>query len=216
MMKLAIGIPHNFVMIPSNFFDSMMMLKKPSGFIYIRDYSVNSIDIMRNTIVERALDESCTHLIMMDTDQLYHSDTLLQLLSHDLFVVGALVYRRYPPFDPLMFRGKINYYQSVNKWEENGLVEVDATGTGCLMFNTEVFKTIKKPWFKFKKNPNRVKGGVVGEDIGFCSELKKAGYKIYVDTSIPAGHLSTMVVDKNTYDWYKFTVEVNKQRSTIK
>lgn len=183
-------------MVPSAFFDSFIAAEKPE-WVYLRS-SAGPIDEMRNNIVREAIQSGCSHLIMMDTDQVYHPGTIPKLLSHKLPIVGCLVYRRYPPFDPLMLSGKINNYQTIKEWEPESLVEVDATGTGCLMFDINVFKDMPDPWFYFRKSDN----GAVGEDIGFCSDLRAKGYKIYVDTSIPAGHLSQMVINEGTWKLY--------------
>jgi hypothetical protein len=77
---------------------------------------------------------------------------------------------------------------------------VDATGAGCLMFDMEVFRKMPKPWFRAQRNPD---GTPIGEDIGFCQDLKAAGYKIFVDTSVPAGHLTTMIVNTQTNRLYR-------------
>jgi len=195
--KLGIGIPTNFTMIPTEFFDSFILMEKPE-WIYLRA-STGHIEDMRNGIVKNAIQAGCSHLIMMDTDQVYDAQTIPRLLSHKLPIVGCLVYRRYPPFDPLMLRGEIGKYQNINEWEPGSLVEVDATGTGCVLYDVDVFKKMPSPWFKFSKSS----GAVVGEDIGFCSDLREAGYKIFVDTSIPAGHLSRMIINEGTWKLYR-------------
>jgi hypothetical protein len=196
-MKLGIGIPCNYEHVPRAFFESMMILKKPDYELIMSIYG--NIDEMRNGIVKEAQRIGCTHLLMMDTDMLYHPDTIYRLLSHNLPVVGALCYRRKPPFDPLMYKGRPGNYHSMDEWETD-LVEVDATGTGCLMFDMDIFKRMPEPWFKIRQNPD---GSPIGEDIGFCHDLRNAGYKIYVDTTIPAAHLTTMQVTDETYRWYK-------------
>lgn len=196
-MKLGIGIPCNYEHVPRAFFESMMILKKPDYELIMSIYG--NIDEMRNGIVKEAQRIGCTHLLMMDTDMLYHPDTIYRLLSHNLPVVGALCYRRKPPFDPLMYKGQPGDYHSIDEWETD-LVEVDATGTGCLMFDMDIFKRMPEPWFKIRQNPD---GSPIGEDIGFCHDLRSAGYKIYVDTAIPAAHLTTMQVTDETYRWYK-------------
>jgi len=144
-------------------------------------------------------------LMMCDVDQVYHPKTITRLLSHNLPVVGALVHRRYPPFDSLMLKmvktdEVRNAYVPIDEWKDGSLVEVDATGGGCLMFNMEVFRKLPRPWFKMQKNPD---GSTIGEDIGFCMELKKAGYRIFVDTSVPAGHLTTLIVNTATSRLYQ-------------
>ena len=129
--KLGIAIPLTFPFVPAGFFYSFAVMDRPN---YIFMHQDNGpIDALRNNLVEQALTEGCSHLIMLDTDMEYHRETIPRLLSHRLPIVGALCYRRYPPFDPLMLRGSpVEGYESVDKWEDGELVEVDATGTGCL------------------------------------------------------------------------------------
>lgn len=210
---LGIGIPLNFPMVPDDFFDSFIIMEKPD-FVYLRSRS-GHIDDMRNNIVIDALESGCTHLIMMDTDQVYDVKTITKLLEHRLPVVGCLVYRRYPPFDPLMLRGKINSYQTILDWSPGDLVEVDATGTGCLLFEMEVFRKIPGPWFMHRKIPDIGSGGIVSEDIAFSSDLRMAGYRIFVDTSIPAGHLTRLQVNEALWKLYKKTIEVEAQTHEI-
>lgn len=200
VVKLGIGLPLSFHMIPSAFFDSFIQLEKPGINYTVYRTSKGGVDDMRNEIVKMALNDGVTHLIMMDTDQVYDPQTITRLLSHGLPIVGCLVYRRYPPFDPLMLKGSVGKYQTITAWEPGDLVEVDATGTGCVLFDIDVFRKMPEPWFKFRKNDD---DSVIGEDIGFCADLREAGYRIYVDTSIPAGHLSQFQVTGGT--WKLFT-----------
>jgi hypothetical protein len=202
-MKLAVMVPLSFPHVPASFFHSFVLMEKPD-FIYIHADN-GPIHALRNNCVERALSEGCTHGIFMDTDQVYHPLTITRLLSHRLPVVGALVHRRYPPFDSLMLRviegPQFNRYDSIDEWKEGELVEVDATGGGCLMFDMQVFRKMPRPWFRDDKAPEGLPP--IGEDIGFCQDLKAAGYKIFVDTSVPAGHLTTMIVNRQTNRLYR-------------
>jgi len=205
--RLGIGLPLSYHMIPSAFFDSFISMEKPP-FVYLRT-SNGPIDEMRNAIVKDAFESNCTHLIMMDTDQVYDPKTIPRLLSHNLPIVGCLVYRRYPPFDPLMLRGEMGKYQTVEEWDKDALVEVDATGTGCLLFDMEVFRKMPAPWFRARREPET--GKPIGEDIGFCSELRAAGYKVFVDTAVPAGHLSQMQITDGSWRLYRRLNELSKQ-----
>ena len=199
-LKPAIAIPLTYQHVPTPFFDNFILLHKPEDCIYLRATN-GPIDDLRNDLVNHALKINCSHIIMMDTDMLYHPKTIVKLLTYDLPVVGALCYRRYPPFDPLMFRGEVNHYRTIMDWKEGDLVEVDATGTGCIVFHMDVFRNMPPPWFKFRQNEEEE--GIIGEDIGFCSDLRKAGYKIYVDTSVPSSHLTTLEVNHQTWLLYR-------------
>lgn len=208
--KLGIGIPLTWPQVPSPFFDSFTIMEKPP-FHYLRANN-GPIDELRNNLVEQAQNLGCSHLIMMDADMVYPRMVLAPLLRHKRPVAGGLCFRRYPPFDPLIYRGGINRYKTIEEWTEGELLEVDATGTGCLLFDMEVFDRVKPPWFRFEPNPNQEVGGLIGEDIGFCSRLKAAGYQIFVDTSIEIGHLSTFEVTRETWQLYKQLKEVQKRR----
>jgi len=210
--KLCIGIPLTFPFVPSGFFYSFAHMEKPKEYTLIHaDNGSGSIDALRNDLVDMALQVGASHLIMMDTDQIYPVETIPKLLSHKLPVVGCVVNRRYPPFDPILLRGKMGAYESIDEWEEGALVEVDATGTGCIMFNMEVFRKMPRPWFKFRKLET---GEGIGEDIGFCHDLKESGYRIFVDTSIQCGHLTTLNVTMSTYQLYK-SVKIKQHKASL-
>lgn len=204
---LAVGVPCTFPFVPTSFFYSFVLLERPS-FTFIHADN-GGIDALRNDIVDTALAIGATHLIMLDVDMIYHPQTITRLLSHKLPVVGAMCFRRYPPFDSIMLKLTPEGYKSIDEWGEDELVEVDATGCGCIMYNMEVFRKLPRPWFKFRKHEET--GAVIGEDIGFCQELKDAGYKIFVDTSVPADHLTTMAVNEKTNRLYRAMKEKQHQ-----
>ena len=192
--SLAIGIPCSFPSVPIDFFRSFALMEKPSYTLIIK--TNGPIDTLRNDIIEKAMAERCTHVLMLDIDQVYPVDTIPKLLSHNVSVVNAMVPRRYPPFDPIMLQLTSEGYKPMGygDWEDGELVEVDDTGTGCILYNLEVFKKIPYPWFEFKKHPET--GLVIGEDVGLCQKLQAAGYKIYVDTSVEIEHLTIIKINK--------------------
>jgi hypothetical protein len=242
-VKLAIGIPCSFPMVPVQFFDAFAFMEKPD-YVLIRKNN-GPVDTLRNDIVRKALSIEATKLIMLDTDMIYHPKTIPSLLIRNLPILGALCFRRYPPFDSIMLRITDTGYESINDWNEGDLIDVDATGAGCIMYDMEVFKAMdrraekeiaefeklrpsesdmalmpkstrdyilglqercvhpRQPgvYFKFRKDPHT--GLSIGEDIGFCQELKAAGYKIFVDTSVPSDHLTTMAVNREVNKLYE-------------
>lgn len=168
-----------------------------------------SIDAVRNNLVHKALQLGCTHLIMMDTDQIYNSpDMIERMLAHDKPVVGGKVHRRYPPFDPLMMRGRRDgefRFVDDKEIEAGGIIEVDATGCGCVLYDMNVFIDIDHPWFETETGEH---GQTVGEDIAFCKKLRDSGYKIFVDCDIDIQHLSLLAIDWGTHKLYKKLREV--------
>jgi hypothetical protein len=195
---IGIGIPCNFPWVPLSFFNSFALMEKPSFQFITADNG--PIDTLRNDIVQKALDVGVTRLIMMDVDQVYPGDTVVKLLKHKLPFVGVSVNRRYPPFDPIMMKLTDAGYEPISDYERGDLIEVDATGAGCVMYDMAIFKELPYPWFRFQKDPKT--GATIGEDIGLCQDLKARGYRLFVDTAIEVGHLTTMIVNNATHDLY--------------
>jgi len=213
-LNLAIGVPCSFPTVPVSFFYSFVHLDRPE-FTFIHADN-GPVDVLRNDIVNTAMSLGMTKLIMLDVDMVYHPKTITRLLSHNLPIVAALSFRRYPPFDSIMLRaaeeGNVKGYLSVDEWTQDEIVEVDATGAACIMYDMDVFRKMPAPWFKFRKLDD---GTNVGEDIGFCQDLKAAGYRIFVDTSVPADHLTTMAVNRQTNLLYRaiITDRLSKQEA---
>jgi len=203
-IKLGIGLPLTDDKVYTQFLDSWIQMETPDRWVYCRPQFKGPIDAVRNHIVEEALDWDCTHLLMLDTDQEHPPDVVMKLLSHDLPIVGAKVYRRYPPYDPILLRGSIPIFGHVSDEEcESGeLVEVDATGCGALMCKMDVFLNIPRPWFKWEMPKIDDVDVMIGEDFYFCNKAKEAGYKIYVDTSLEVSHLTIMEVNQAAYKLY--------------
>lgn len=203
---LAIGFPLVDPTVPVQFFTSFVCLEKPEAYTFLLPQFPHgpwsgSIADARNSLVEQAQQAGAKWLLMCDTDQTYPADALVKLLSHGKDVCGVRVHRRWPPFDPIFYRGTVGKYLSVPDEEaySGDLIEVDATGTGCLLLNMELFDDLPYPWFSFSV----VDGNAVGEDINFCSKVRDAGRQIWIDTSIEVGHLTTMEVGKTLHQLCK-------------
>jgi hypothetical protein len=203
--KLGIAFPLADRDVPAQFFVSVLNMVPDEYCLLIPRFPAgkfaDSLCSVRNDLVEQALEKGCTHLLMADTDQVYPADTIEKLLSHEKDIVGVAVHRRWPPYDLIMMRGELGSYTHVPEAEcySGVLVPVDATGTGCLLFDTRVFLDIPRPWFEF----GQANGNPVGEDILFCSKARAAGFEIFVDTSIQVDHLTTLRVNRGTREVHR-------------
>ena len=212
-IKLGIALPNVQDTYPSEFVDSFCQITKPSH-LYLKPTGGGPIDAVRNDLILKAMTCDCTHIWMTDTDQVYPQNVLMRLLSHDVDIVAAKVHKRYPPYDPILLRGTLDHFDVVpdEEWskDDGQLVEVDATGFGSVLINMEVFEKIDRPWFQFDMYNNQ---NPIGEDIGFYTKAKAAGYRVFVDCSIKIGHLVRLVVNEESYFAYK---DVKDGKSGIK
>lgn len=218
-VKLAIGVPltdqwvytqffFSFIKVITEYMSSLIKNGKSISFdVFMPDFPCQ-VDAARNNLVMQALQAGCTHILMMDTDQMYNTSNMIdRLLAHDKPVVGARVHRRYPPFDPLLLRGEVGKLYQVPDDEIKDAsgefkteVPVDYTGAGCIMFDMKIFNDLlPAKWFQFKTGDQ---GQPVGEDIAFCDVLKEHNIPIIVDCSIDIKHLTLLSTDWGTYKLY--------------
>ena len=214
-MKLGIGIPLTTDREWTQFWDSFHLLRKPDH-VYMRPQFRGPMDVVRNDLVRQAIESDCTHLLLMDTDQVYHdSDMIYKMLEHDRHFVGTVVHRGYPPYDPLVFRFGDEGLVKVPDEEVYGgeLIEVDAIGGGCALYKTEIFSSlISAPWFEDMSRMSAGSGrGGPGEDINICYKVRAKRVKIFVDTSILIHHLTLLAIDRGFYMLFKKLQEL-KQR----
>lgn len=136
----------------------------------------------RNKLAHIALEEGYSHILFVDSDMTFNPDTLTKMLAHDKDILGlAANHRRFP----LQSVVKPLNEEDINKPLPTELFEAQSCGTGVMLIKTEVFKNLPEPWFKFTYE----NGERIGEDVNFCLSAREAGYKIYVDPTIPVRHI---------------------------
>ena len=150
-----------------------------------------SIDASRNLIVEHALEIGYDYIMWIDSDMILPKNALTTLMSHDKDVVsGVYAYKLIGAENAVTKRFKDkakDIYEDIplkEITESKRLIEVDGVGFGCVLTKVDVFRHIKKPWFRYTPN--------MGEDIYFCRKAQKAGYQVYLDTSILCGHVGSV------------------------
>ena len=169
----------------------------------------------REKIAESAQAAECDYLLFFDDDMLMMPDLFERLFKHQKDIVAALAFMRFTPYLPVIYNvtqgydgvEKKEYYIShtVEKYPKNTLVECDAVGFGAVLLNMQMLKTIPQPWFMTTSG--------AGEDIHFCASAKKAGYRVFMDTTTKIGHLGDREVV--TEETYERTSNVIKDRETL-
>lgn len=168
------------------------------------------IHTARNTLVYDAVDLGATHLMFIDADMSFSSESFNKLIKHgldlDADIIGGLYVSRYDE--------KRNIVKSVVKNKEGEMVledikeipqfdnpfEVDAIGTGFMLINMRVFQELNPPFF-FYTSPKSFglkevafPRNELGEDVVFCLYARQHGFKILCDPTFELGH-----VGKKTY-----------------
>jgi glycosyltransferase involved in cell wall biosynthesis len=164
----------------------------------------NNLVLARNELVQRMQGD---WLLFIDDDMVWEPDAVRRLVAAreelDLDMLGALCFRRSPPYQPTLYmregpdKGAYNFLE---KWESD-VIEVDATGMAFIIIHKRVFERMAgSPMPSLEERiklgpPNVFRWqGVLGEDLRFCQEAKASGSRVFVDTRIPIGHVSERII----------------------
>lgn len=164
----------------------------------------------RNAIVEAAYQIGADYLLMMDDDHVIDIDNsngpseryefLRKLLDHhksipDAGIIGVLYFHRGGECRPVLMEEKDGQYLYLRDDQiMHDLQEVSVQGGGCMLIKMKVFDMIGSSPF----HPEHE----YGTDFQVCRAARKAGFRVFSDTSIEIGHLKnerSIVSNKNRY-----------------
>ncbi len=145
-----------------------------------------------NRLVQAARDNGATHILNIDSDMMFEPDVLDRLLKHDKAIVGVNYRARGTkedqdyPYSTVKF-GRIEEYEE-RKPEDfpTKLFNCSAVGLGICLMKMTIFDKLPKPYFYTKE-----KDILVTEDIVFCQDAQKAGFKVWCDPEIPVKHIGS-------------------------
>lgn len=197
MDKILIGVPC-METLPVDFVNCELKLRKPIG-TEIMHLSLSVPDVAREKIAQYAIANKFSHVMFIDSDMVFQADVMTKLLDYDLDIVSGLAFQRKPPYSPCLYE-MLRFAETdaervkILTHYKRGLTEVEGCGMfGCLI-KTSVFEEIyKTERYIFSPYPG------YGEDLTFCLRARKAGFKIYADTSIQFGHLGKVICTEDSW-----------------
>lgn len=157
------------------------------------------ISYNRNDICKRFLETDYDYLLMIDSDCV-PDEKLLELADYDKDIIGATCFGFIKNMIvPFAMKQRVDYkYDVIDADLHNGVVEVDAIGSGVMMIARRVLENLPYP-FRNEYDPEGIK--TKGLDFNFCRRAKLLGYKVFCNTDILASHWTT--VDLRTM-WLTF------------
>lgn len=192
-VNVVVGIP-SFGMVSTYFLQSRMAQQFPLVSSAIDKIVLNKpIAEARNEIVEYALEQGANYIFWLDDDVVAPGDAFLKMFNHQKDIVNGVYWSKSNPPMPLLFRNHLEgpYWD----WHVGDFIEIDAAGSGLTLVKTDVYRKIRDeiggPWYSTEYSSFQ---GVSSspsnntEDLYFYWKARKAGYKIWADTSIQAFH----------------------------
>jgi GT2 family glycosyltransferase len=146
----------------------------------------------RNAIVKAALQHNADYLLMLDDDHIIgindtNWDFLQRLIKHlendpKKGIVGGLYYQRGGDTYPVCMQEHEGGYFFIHHSEITGkLQKMSVVGGGCMLLRMSMFDKLEEPWFGPEYE--------YGTDIQICRQAEKAGFEVWIDTSVEIGHL---------------------------
>ncbi len=216
--RIHICVPNYRGVIEALHHESMIQLAHALG---VRKRSFNFINpshtiasLARQICVNTALaDPQMSHVLFIDDDMVFGPEQFAALekafFEQGLDFLGALAFSNSIPTKPCVFGlnpdypewGDTQWWHLCTDYPKAEVVEVYATGFGMCMISRRMLDGMKEyrkhgQLFQFEHPlcPN--------EDIAFCLNAHKAGFKLYVDTGVSIGHISKdrAVIGEDVYE----------------
>jgi len=152
----------------------------------------------RQAIAKAAIERECDYLLFIDSDCVIPENSLKTLIGHNKDIVSGMYFHKKPPFAPVIYKENDKGTYDVITDYPKDLIPVDGIGMGICLIKTSVLKELGGGAFE----PIPAQGitpAINGEDLAFCKRAKRAGFEIFVDTSIQAAHQTTRYIDEEYY-----------------
>jgi FkbM family methyltransferase len=186
--RILVAIPTNkYVEVET--FKSLWDLAVPEGyeldFQYFHGYQIDQI---RNLIANWACQYD--YLLSVDSDVVLPKDSLVKMLAADVDIISGLYIQRIPNTHTIEVYMDVPGGGCTNipykLLEKDQLVEIAACGMGCALIKGAVFRKMPYPHFIYKSALTHK--DTVSEDVYFCINARKYGFKVWTDTSIKCNH----------------------------
>lgn len=160
----------------------------------------------RNHLFQLALEQECTHILLLDDDVCPPADIIARLMRHDKDIVTGVLLKRDFPHTPILFHtslpdGKCGV-QFLNELSEEGLIPIKNCGLGCVLIKTEVLKKLLP--FNVKQTDATAPPAWVtlGEavpdhwcdDTVFFNRCTELGIEMFCDLSVKVGHMGQVTI----------------------
>jgi len=171
--------------------DLLSKISKQGKYKLMVNYPANKpISYNRNLICKKFLETDADYLLMLDNDCI-PSEKILDLADYDKDIIGGTCFGFIKGnIVPFLMKKREDYrYDIANADLNNGVIECDAIGSGCMMIARRVLENLPYP-FRNEYDTEGIK--TRGLDFNFCLRAKKLGYKTYCDTDMLVSHWATV------------------------
>lgn len=166
----------------------------------ITNVRTSNVAQSREQTAMQALKSDCDYLFWIDSDMVFPVWTLDRLLAHKVDIVaGNYAMRGFLNPTPTAVTDiqPDGRCRRVFAAQGDQLVEVEGVGLGMTLITRQVFERMPQPWFPIQWNADGKFHD--GEDVGFCANARKAGYRVMIDPLVSRhlGHIGSYLYTLN-------------------
>lgn len=158
------------------------------------------IHIARDRIASKAINEGYTHVLWLDSDMVFGTELLDDLMfCGKPFVTGICASRRQPYVGCVFSQiDDLNHLKRVEEIPDTAF-EVQGCGFACVLIETEILKDV----MTHNDGTCFLPMASYGEDLAFCMRARRLGHHIWAEPTVRPGHIShTAVYYPDDYERY--------------
>ncbi len=201
-LRLSICVPTRDMMHSAFAFDLLKLQEYNQiiGLTTLVHFHIGTLIVnQREQLVQMARDAGSTHILWLDSDMMFPSDTAERLLKHSKPIVAANYVTRQYPHKTVAYRSMEGWSDYLVNSAQQGsqLIPVMAVGMGCMLVEVSLFDRLERPYFETTWVPDL--NDHLGEDFTFCTKARDLGHEILIDNelSLRISHLGTFGFTQN-------------------
>lgn len=165
----------------------------------------------RNRLVKAVKDlDDITHFFWLDDDHTFKPNLLCNLLSRNKDYIAPLMFQKTAPHYPTIYQMSENVeygYHCFIKWPR-AIFEIGGSGFGAVLMRKSVMDKVKEPYFEEKT-------GAYGQDLHFCSKLRKLGVRLFCDGTQDIKHIGYLAPELGIENFLQYQgAELEKVKKT--
>lgn len=194
MMNLLICIPTTDFM-HAEFVKSLtaliMNLKDHHIMFSVKIMDGTLVHVARENLAKMAVTEPFTHTLWLDSDMVFDSELLDDLMFSEHDFVSGIYHARRQPHGSCIFKSidpdHIERYENF-EYPRNTF-EIAGCGFGCVLVKTTIIRDVINMFGTAFLPMKRL-----GEDLAFCQRVHDAGYKMYCEPGVRLGHIGHITI----------------------
>lgn len=183
-------------------FDSLAGLQMPLGTSMARLWSEDlPIAASRNRLCQAAIDNGAKYLLFLSDDVLPPPNMILAMLSKigreypvedgkvaRASMITGVYWTKTTPAEPYLWNEMLG--GSFKDWRVGEFFPINFAGCDALMIEVEALKSCPQPWFStdWAWEEGQQPSPIATEDFFFYTQMRKAGHRLFVDTSLQCRH----------------------------